>query len=52
VQTFNTVLGYFSSGMTVQSFFNDVMQEGVDLAQAALESEVNWWVENGTECQN
>jgi hypothetical protein len=51
VSTFNTVLSYFS-GFTVLSFFNDVMQEGVDLAQAALQSEVDWWVENGTDCQN
>ncbi len=52
VSTFNTVLGYVMPGFTVLSFFNDVMQEGVTLAQSALQDEVNWWVENGSECQN
>ncbi|MEE2751650.1 MAG: putative metal-binding motif-containing protein [Myxococcota bacterium] len=50
VATFNTILGFVAPGYTVMSFFNEAMQQGVDITNGALEDEVEWYIQYGTEC--
>ncbi len=49
VSDFNVILSMFS-GMSMLSFFNDAMDQGVQIAQQALNEEIEWWIEYGSEC--
>ncbi len=49
-ETFNTILGFVMPGYTIMDFLNESMQTGVDITASALEDEVEYFIQYGSDC--